>query len=694
MRRPHRLLLLPILVALAVIPPGPGWTAGVADHGDPQAVVISGHRGAVLAMDRDESRGLLFTAGADGTVKIWDSATRSLVRSLMVTSLQAAMIAVSPAGTRFAVLASDTLQSFSLEVWDWQKGEMVFKIPLSDQPLFIRYSSSGRYLLYGLPRWDSLRVVNASDGSAVTFHPEGFGMAGFAALSRSEKILMTYRLTGVISYWDLASGKLVEDLQTVALLSHIRLSPDLSFLAGSTDSEIVLVDVSSGRVEARAPLTGVTSLDISPQGDEIACIAENGTLSRWAVSPGGLARKADPPGGAPHAALVRFTPAGLILGSGDGELASLSADGTEAVFPGDERAVITGMAVRGASVAVATSSWIKVFTGGLADAARQGAGSAGSVAAVQAPNPFNAPVDLTFLDDDTLLVYQTGSGPGAYGILDLKAGSFRPAAQGGSPQDSLGSPIIEAQSDGSRCLLLAQDGTLRVIDLPSGATHAQMWRPGSMWAALDGGNAVVVGGQPGATEPGSLVRINMDTGETDPIPTRNQYTYEVLFDAATGVLYSLGVDPDGTTNLLAHTGKDFQTQSVVESTPGDHLSASLCFDGYTGTLYTSLGRERISRYRQGSLTRLPAPAFGTIGLFCGNGLLYSLNRDSSVSLIDPGSGQNVAELSVFPDGGWALVMPDGKYAVSAGSQSRISVLQGDTPTGKAAPDGSAVAENR
>ena len=681
MKPPDHLLFRGMLVLLALTPAAFGWGAGVADHESARAIVISGHRGSVLAMDRDDNRGLLFTAGADGTVKIWDAATRSLLKSLTVTGLQAGMLAVSPADTRFAVLATDTLQSFSLEVWDWRKGERVFRTALPDQPLFLRYSASGRYLLYGLPRWDSLRIANASDGSPVAFHPEGFGMVGFAALSRSEKILMTYRLTGTISYWDLASGKLLEDLQSIPLLSHIRLSPDLSFLAGSTDSQISLIDVASGREQAHASLAGVTSLDISPAGNQIACVAENGTVSRWSVDRDTLTREADPPAGPLHASLVRFTPGGLILGSGSGALASVSANGTTAGFPGDERALITGLAVRGNSVAVGTSSWIKIFTEGLADAAREGAGGTGPVAAIQVQNPFQAPVDLTFLDDDSILVWQTGDGPGSYAILDLKTGGFRP----GAPAEPLGSPIIEAQSDGARCLLLAKDGTLRVIDLTSGATRAQMWRPGSMWASLAAGNTVVVGGQPGDAEPGSLVRINMDTGETDPIPTVNKYTYDVLFDTSTGVLYSLGVDADGTTNLLAHTGRDFQAQSVVESTPGEHLTASMCFDGSTGTLYSTLGREQVSRWKQGSLARLPASAIGTVGLFCGNGLLYSLNRDSSVGLFDTVHGAGIAELSVFPDGGWALVMPDGKFAVSAGGQSRVSVVQ----DGKPVPDSSA-----
>ena len=152
-----------------------------------------------------------------------------------------------------------------------------------------------------------------------------------------------------------------------------------------------------------------------------------------------------------------------------------------------------------------------------------------------------------------------------------------------------------------------------------------------------------------------------------------------MYDAATGALYSLGVDADGTTNLLAHSGADYQNQTLVDSSPGEHLSASLCLDGATGTLYSSLGREQISRWRQGSLEKLPVSATGTVGLASASGILYSLNRDSSVSFIDAASGRSLADLSVFNDGGWALLLADGRFAASSGSESRVRILSDGVP---------------
>jgi WD40 repeat protein len=508
----------------------------------------------------------------------------------------------------------------------------------------------------------------------VPFHPEGFGIVGFATLSRSEKILMTYRLTGTISYWELDSGRLLEELQSVPLLAQIRLTPDLSSLIGSTKSEIYVIDVASGRVQARAPLADIASLDISASGNEIACIAGKGAVSSWSIGQGTVTQAAGPPPAFSNPSVLRYALGNLILGTGAGDLVSFDEDGKISSFPSDERALITGMAVRGNACAIATSSWIKVFTAGLSEVAREEARDGETLGCLQMDNPFRAPTDLTFLDDSSLLAWQTGDGPGTYAMLDLRTATYR-----SSPGDPLSSPVMSAVSDGSRCLILTKDGTLRIIDVSNGAITAQTRRPGTMGAAFAAGNTVIIGGRAGDAEPGSLVKINMDTGETDPIPTANRYTYDVLYDATASTLFSLGVDAEGTTNLLANTGTDLQSQSVVESTPGEHLSARLCLDGSAGTLFTSLGREQIIQWKRGSLHTLTVSARGTLAMFFGDGLLYSLNNDSSVSLIDVARNEKIAELSVFPDGGWALLMQKGKFAASAGSQSHISVLQNDKP---------------
>jgi WD40 repeat protein len=55
-----------------------------------RAIVDSGHVGAVRWLEFDEKRGLLFSSGDDGTVRIWDPVAANLMRILQVTQLATA----------------------------------------------------------------------------------------------------------------------------------------------------------------------------------------------------------------------------------------------------------------------------------------------------------------------------------------------------------------------------------------------------------------------------------------------------------------------------------------------------------------------------------------------------------------------------------------------------------------------------
>lgn len=658
------------LFLLLLLPLAPAAAAGAADRGGVQAIVASGHRGAVLALDYDASRKLLFSAGADGTVRIWNG--RTLIKTITVTNLRAGMIAVDPAEPVFAVLETDGIHTFSLDEWDWEKDARLFHIPLDDAPLFISYFASGRSLLYSLPRWKSLQIVDAERGAAVPLQSEGNGIVGLAALSRSEKVLMTYRLTGALSFWELASGRLLEERDVLPQLSHLTISHDLGFLVGSTGSELVRINIASGAVEARVGMSAVTSLDISPADDSVACIAQGATV-RWSFASGTLTRVTDPLASPPSETVVRFGPDALYAGARDGGITAYADSGAAVAFGPDARAIITGSAARGDMLALASRDWVHVFVSGLAGAALSGSTGSEALRTFQIDNPFKAPVGLLFLDDSSLLVYRNADGPGDYRVLDLATRAFRP-----SPP-SLPSPIIDAQSSDGRCLLLSQDGTLRVLDLPAGSTRGEMLRPGTTSATMAAPNTVIVGGDGGVVAQGSLVKINLSTGETDPLPTRNQYTYDVAYDERSGTLYSLGVDAQGTTNLVAHAGGDLQKEALVDSSSGEHLFASIDLDPADGSLYTTLGRDQIVQWRNGSMKKLAAPARAALALLNGSRLLYAVNRDSSVSLASASSGAPCAELSLFKDGGWALLFPDGRFAASPGAETFVTVLQNGQP---------------
>ena len=264
MRKSVLTLLALCLSAVAALR---GFGSGATEV-DVRSVVNSGHVGSVRDLQYDDRRNLLFSAGDDGTVRIWEP-DGSLVSKLQVTQLTAASIAVSPTTSEVAVVVTDGTGSYFLSVWDWEKERQLFQVPLKEQPLFLRFSGVGTYLLYGGSSWQSLRVLLASDGTPVQFRPEGFGIVGFAEVSRSEKTIMTYLVSGRLVYWDLSTGEQTLDLPCTPYLSSIRISSDLRYLVGSTGHEIVLVDTLTGAAKSRAAVESAASLDISPQGTRL-----------------------------------------------------------------------------------------------------------------------------------------------------------------------------------------------------------------------------------------------------------------------------------------------------------------------------------------------------------------------------------------------------------------------------------------
>lgn len=660
-------------------------------------IVSTGHRGEVLALEYDEGRGLLFSAGEDGTVRVWDAANGVLSHRIQVTHFQAAMLAVSPAAAmRIAVMETDGTRSWAISVWDWQAGKRVFRVELAQAPLFLRWMGGGRLLAWGEPSWDSLRIVEAATGAAVPFAREGLGIVSFAEIGTSEKTLLTYQPAGRIAYWDMATGSLVRDLATVPYLTAIRISRDRRFLLGSTGSEAVLVDLLTGGVRARAAVPGVLSTDISAAGDGIALAAGAGPaagLSLWTIGSEAAAGRV-PSASLPSAVIVRFGAGGLFAALRGGEIVSVTEAGATALLGRDELADVTGIDVLGGRAALATDSRIWVFSSGLL-AGRAG-GQAGAEAgaptppgapgeslidAFSLPNPFSAACGLSFVSADLLIVWKRGGEPAAPRLLDIPARTFRTGVPG-APGALLDCEILPRGSPlEGQFLSIDQAGTVVIGDPLSGKVRWQSLLPGLHTVAVLGKGDLAGGRSAAAASSGSLLRISIDTGETVGIPTRGVFTYDLAFDRSSGALYSIGVAADGSTSLLRHSGRGLETETSIDRVEWEDLFASLALDPSTGLLFSSLGSARIGVWDAASLAlqRFPEPGRVPRSLRARDGLLFALNRDSTVSVWKQASGERLAEISVFSDGEWAFLLPDGRYACSEGAVVHLSVTVGGQP---------------
>ncbi len=554
-----------------------------------RAVVDAGHTGAVLGLEYDSGRGLLFSTGEDGTVRIWDAASGALQRILEVTQLDTAAIAIDPQAPRLAVVVTDHTGAYFLSVWDWEAERQVYRVTLKEEPLFVRFSGGGSYLLYGESSWQGLKMLNASDGTAVSFHPEGFGIVGFASMPAGEKTLVTYLVSGRLLAWDMASGAQTLDLPSVPFLSDVRMSRDGRYLAGTTGKEIVVLDAATGAARARVAASNVLALDISPTADALAgAIQGQGGISSWAFNGSALLPVAGPSTTLRLPARVCYGTDALFVGDASGALVALPRGGAEARFGGSALAGVTGFAAVGASVALSAPSFVRVFQSDILD----GAAAPTYITALLAANPFKAPTQLAALPDGRLLAWRTdAAGPGL-AIIDT--------SQGGrvvSLPTGFRAPLADLQPVGSLVLGVETGGVVRLTDLATGASRFDMRIPGTGAAVSTGATEIVAGRMSPTGAYGSLVRIDTRTGETVAIRDGNMYTYALAWDPGDGhpALYTVGVDAAGATNLVRHDGPGLDRSTVLGSVAEEDLDVSAAVDAGTHRLYANLGLDRLRR---------------------------------------------------------------------------------------------------
>ena len=649
-------LLVGIALAAAGISVGPGNLSA-------RAVVSSGSRGVVLDMAEDSAHGLLFSVGEDGFLRVWDSGAASLLRRIAVTRLKAQSVALDPAAPLAAVVVTDGVRSYSIDVWDWDAEKRLYSIPLKSAPLFVRFSRSGTYLLCGDMQWESLRIFLSRDGTSVSFHPEGFGIVSFAEVSRSDSTLLTYQPAGRITYWDIATGNPIKEIPTIDGLVNVHVSDDRSSLVGQSDAAIIGIDAVSGETRFRVDAPGIVSMDVRGDARQIACLFPDGSLQ--------MRNTVEGVPSAPRIAgsfewrpqLVRMAPDSVLLAGDDGQIAVISEDGHAAELARDVLAQVSSVAAQGHVLAVAAGDLIHVFLVGVSGPGMNPVSESFSVA-----NPYSGPVGLGFLGPQKLLVWKQGEGRGLLGAIDLSTRRFN--RWGFSFDGSLAT--VATRDD--MVFTLEKDGTVTVL---RPVTETQLYRtslPGAVCVAPSGGDSLVLGRVSGGALGSSLVRIDLRTGETVPLPGSATITFALAADPAGDRLYSLGVSSDGHTVLTRYEGAKLQTETVVDSAEGEYPSASLSFDPSNDNLYTSLGREVVKSWTGGSLKTLRDPARGTLALCALDGLIASLQRDSTVSLWDTAADKAFGDIYPFADGSWAAVMADGTILGSPDGQKKVGIL--------------------
>jgi hypothetical protein len=144
-------------------------------------------------------------------------------------------------------------------------------------------------------------------------------------------------------------------------------------------------------------------------------------------------------------------------------------------------------------------------------------------------------------------------------------------------------------------------------------------------------------------------------------------------------LYSVGVDTTGSTNLVLHEGASFERESLLQSVAEEDLDVSIALDPETRVLYASLGRDRVVAWDGKQTKQVVLDNAAPRKLVARDQLLFSLNKDSTVTVSESGTGASLAEIYLFSDGEWCTLFRGGRYAASPGGDIHVKVYVDGAP---------------
>jgi WD40 repeat protein len=667
------------LPLLALLCPPPA----AAEPDYPRSLVNNSHPGRIDRIAYNEARQLLFTIGEDGTTRVWSPEGR-IQKLMRVSRLPLKMLAVHPDCSQFAVVESDLSKTFRLSVWDTRMEMKLFDLDLDDLPLFLYYSSTGKYLVYGRSEWDGLVFLDTRTWRKLPLLQEGVGVVSFAVVSRNERNIMIYQPSGWITYLEIETGRVLKQARSLPELSAVNVSPDNVYMAAAQADDLVVVDLLSGELVARSRLPGVQAIAFSPGGDEITCITR-GRISRWYFDRNRLYELYLPDTGL-FDGLTALAYAGsrIYLTDQRGSILYL--------YPGFQYGILTQNHIlelsdlalaEGVLAAAGPRQVICIFSDFLSTPeAGVPSTAAGGVRLQAWANPFPSAgspdlgvgddlpqlrPDLStkaeFSDDRKLFLWKKDDQPGAFTVLDLASGQFRPIS-------GFSSPLAQFDVCPEGIVTIEKSGLCQILDRATFETVFQYWAPG-MNRLIFAGSELLIGGKSAFAEYGSpLLRINRWTGETVSIPDSSAIVYDLLFDSREGWLFSLGVDrsSDRTLTLLKmHYGVNYTQDREIFRYEGEDLNAALTAENdLWTTLYFTIGGDSINAWNGYRFVQLEPSPHVPYRLYSLDKMLFALNQDSTITVWDTRSRRILLHFYIFKDMEWAALLANGLEYTSPG----------------------------
>lgn len=283
---------------------------------NPDLPMLLGHEKTVYRLAYHPAGKMLATAGEDGTVRIWDVASRRCLKVLPVPD--ADQIAFSPDGNWLAGTGAD----HTVRIWKVATFEQVTELQgHTDDVLALAFSPKTNYLASGGSD-GSVRIWRTSDWSCTNCLDQHSPVWSLCFAPKAP-ILASGGSNGCVKLWNSETGQFIKDapVHTNTVTSLVFAPDGKRLFSASADRTIILIDTEQAKRVGifKGHTERIDQIAMSPDGRRLASADKGGTINVYDAISGKMKNSLHGHNGRVRS--VAYSPDGATV-------ASCGADGT------------------------------------------------------------------------------------------------------------------------------------------------------------------------------------------------------------------------------------------------------------------------------------------------------------------------------------------------------------------------------
>lgn len=228
----------------------------------------------------------LATGHDDGRIRLWDTATCSMIREWTLEQSPISTLAFTADGQKLAAGREDR----TVVLVDCIHGVVIGQLKgHTDRISGIAWHPTGQF--FATSSWDTTsRLWNAQQGEQIFILNGQADQVHAVAFSPDGSLLASTDSEATIWIWDPFNGKVIRKLKShVGEVTQLAFTPDGSYLlSGGSDGRLILWDVATGDnvLRTTADSTHASRIKLSPKQDQVAAILGGHSIYVWDAQQG------------------------------------------------------------------------------------------------------------------------------------------------------------------------------------------------------------------------------------------------------------------------------------------------------------------------------------------------------------------------------------------------------------------------